>query len=1165
MLPPLIVIPRYKSLSMRLGLLLLALVCGHSVALAQWQQIPRINIAFGSKSSATSGPALMAQAQLVGSTPLALSSSAMSVETPSSDITALAQGLLNSPERIFEYVLNNIAYEHYYGSKKGARLTLLEGGGNDYDQCALLIALLNQAAANTGTTTWTMSYQKGNQIVPYGDGTGNDFVSWTGTPSALFPGMTWTQAWSSVGYNSDPFASDSVLSGWTDAAKEKYLLAWDFSIQRGWPNSLATYDPTTKSLVLERIWVKFVRGTTTYLLDPSFKRSVRATPFAALGTAMGYNRSTFISAAAASTPSNSYTIGDVSASGIQTKLSQYTSSLTSAIKASAAPNQSVEDFLGRMKIVPVEIGATLPTATPLTPSGTASDLPSIPDASRVTITFEIGRNPTGPNKSYYQSVTIPVSDLAGQRLALTFSGTTVNLIQEDNTTSPLLSVTTSDASVRLDTTFAYPNNYVSDTTTADPVGHLYSRNDAYAYAIVYGFTPNGLHLRQRQRILDGYLRSAKALTGATYDAAGNLNLSSISDATLKRQCITETLNVMGLTWLYHTRLSERVVGDQLSTDMIAHHRLGRMAQEGSYYIDVYQQFAGCYSLAGSQNDATQAFQLTGFFDSAHEHGLIEQMQPSTAGAASTMKVISIANNVPHEAIFVANTHSWNEVSAPVSYYLLSNGYPQSFLTAVGNGIAAGYTYLIPAHPTYTLGSWTGFGYLKMSTTYVGMMIGAGTPLNGGYNSQTGIVTSQTGSNDQSAPAANLTNGDATQPVTNSPTFNVPQETAADPVDMSTGAFVQEKEDLGLGETEPRGLHLVRQYNSNSANFDPTGLGWGWTHSYNINATLRSAPDAGISEGTPYDMAAYLASVFAAIDIFRSGSGYPARDWTLMSLIANWGVNNLKNNAVSIALGKESMQFIKQPDGSYQPPAMSTLTLTKDGTSGDYSLKERYGRTFLFSANTALRCTRITDFDGKIMTLTYDAAHAYRLTKTTDASSRTLTFNYTGTRLSSVTDNSSPVRTVTYLAADGDGNLTGCTDPEGQTWSYTYLNRLVTQTSNPDGAVVIQNTYDAQNRVVTQLNQGLAARNWSFFWSGVRNVEQSPLGQLTTYFYDRRGRSLGSMDGDGNRSRLAYDGQDHVVQSTTPKGETTTYTFDANQNLTVVTDPLGATTTNTWDA
>ena len=25
----------------------------------------------------------------------------------------------------------------------------------------------------------------------------------------------------------------------------------------------------------------------------------------------------------------------------------------------------------------------------------------------------------------------------------------------------------------------------------DPVGHLYTRNDSYAYAIVYGFTPNG--------------------------------------------------------------------------------------------------------------------------------------------------------------------------------------------------------------------------------------------------------------------------------------------------------------------------------------------------------------------------------------------------------------------------------------------------------------------------------------------------------------------------------------------------------------------------------------------------------------------------------------------------------------------------------------------------
>lgn len=58
------------------------------------------------------------------------------------EIQALARGLQYDPLNIFHFVRNRVAYECYYGSKKGAHLTLMEMGGNDYDQSSLLIALL---------------------------------------------------------------------------------------------------------------------------------------------------------------------------------------------------------------------------------------------------------------------------------------------------------------------------------------------------------------------------------------------------------------------------------------------------------------------------------------------------------------------------------------------------------------------------------------------------------------------------------------------------------------------------------------------------------------------------------------------------------------------------------------------------------------------------------------------------------------------------------------------------------------------------------------------------------------------------------------------------------------------------------------------------------------
>ncbi len=53
------------------------------------------------------------------------------------EIQALADGLQDDPPNIFNYVHDHIKFVLYFGSKKGAELTLLEKSGNDFDQCGL--------------------------------------------------------------------------------------------------------------------------------------------------------------------------------------------------------------------------------------------------------------------------------------------------------------------------------------------------------------------------------------------------------------------------------------------------------------------------------------------------------------------------------------------------------------------------------------------------------------------------------------------------------------------------------------------------------------------------------------------------------------------------------------------------------------------------------------------------------------------------------------------------------------------------------------------------------------------------------------------------------------------------------------------------------------------
>ncbi|NJD06724.1 MAG: hypothetical protein FIA97_09540, partial [Methylococcaceae bacterium] len=61
-------------------------------------------------------------------------------QTP--EIQALAKSLDYSPRKIYQYVYNEIAFELYYGSLKGAQGTLLAKAGGSTDQASLLIALL---------------------------------------------------------------------------------------------------------------------------------------------------------------------------------------------------------------------------------------------------------------------------------------------------------------------------------------------------------------------------------------------------------------------------------------------------------------------------------------------------------------------------------------------------------------------------------------------------------------------------------------------------------------------------------------------------------------------------------------------------------------------------------------------------------------------------------------------------------------------------------------------------------------------------------------------------------------------------------------------------------------------------------------------------------------
>ncbi len=257
--------------------------------------------------------------------------------------------------------------------------------------------------------------------------------------------------------------------------------------------------------------------------------------------------------------------------------------------------------------------------------------------------------------------------------------------------------------------------------------------------------------------------------------------------------------------------------------------------------------------------------------------------------------------------------------------------------------------------------------------------------------------------------------------------------------------------------------------------------------------------------------------------------------------------------MSVTLGKDTVQFVKQPNGAFTPPANCTMTLIQ--TNGAYWLQQRHGNTFKF--NPSGYGTNITGQYNQSLKIDY----TNNLPKSiTDWKGRAFTFNYTGGKLTSVTDGT---RTIGYGYTGND--LTSFTDAEGKTSSYLYdTNHQITATFDALSALVVSNLYDASGHVTTQYTMGDTNKTWRIFWTGWRNIEQDPAGGQRVFTYDDKARLVSLQDALGKTSAMAYDGQNHLVLTVSPLNETNRFIYDGNHNVTNAIDALGYTNQFIYD-
>ena len=904
-----------------------------------------------------------------------------------------------------------------------------------------------------------------------------------------------------------------------------------FYVERHYPTYYySTSD--TNTFWFQRVWVTLTVGSTNYYLDPSFKVSEPVSGIN-LSSAMGFSSNSVMSAAAGT--SGGYYVTNLNETALRNTLTGYTTNLLGYLQNNN-PNATLQQILGGWQIVP-STNTTLATgllfpyyqwnqAGAVMPVVNWSNEPTNL-MSALTITF------AGTNYQWF------IPQLKGQRISLTYDASgTAQLWQDD---SNLVQHATSGSSGTTNVVFYinhpfgtwnFTNNVLMDNGTGDQIStNSYQRTNS-TYAILYAFEPDWGWLKERQSQLDNY------------------RLQGLADTS--RQVTSETLNVMGLNWMLQTTVAEQLLAQQLGILPQWHHRIGRMAQETGkgYYVDVYAETSGEMPNTGvdaaSSDRANKEFVLFGYFGSALEHGIIEQLQNTNLVGASTVKMLEIAN-ANGQAIYLANNTNWT-TGANISSKVVN--YDSTTKNLLGAYASAGYNILLPQNGSNHVagaGSWAGYGYdaeLNTSSNQNSKLAISGN-YHGGYVSDP-TATANPSYVNQSADSQ-------PQYFTATPILT-PNPTGADPVNMADGTFQIEHTDLTIGQSEPKGITLSRYYNSARRFSNPAGMAGGWTHNYSVNASTIAAPQAGLGDTTPAQAAPMIAATCAAIGVFND-TNPDAKNWMVSILIAKWGVDQLSKNAVSVVLGNDTVQFVKQPSGAFTPPANCTMSLTQNGSL--YSLQQRRGNTFNF--DSLGRLNTIVDQYNNTLSLTYSNG----LVKTvSDWKGRSLNFTYSGSQLASVADSAS--RSVSY-GYSGQGDLNSFTDPESKTSTYLYdTNHQVTATFDALSQLVVSNIYDGFGHVVQQYTQGATNKLWKIFWSGWQTVEQDPAGGQRVFTYDDQGRLVSVKDQLGNLSQTFYDGQNHIIATVSPLNETNQFIFDGNNNVIYSIDSLGYTNQFVFD-
>lgn len=209
----------------------------------------------------------------------------------------------------------------------------------------------------------------------------------------------------------------------------------------------------------------------------------------------------------------------------------------------------------------------------------------------------------------------------------------------------------------------------------------------------------------------------------------------------------------------------------------------------------------------------------------------------------------------------------------------------------------------------------------------------------------------------------------------------------------------------------------------------------------------------------------------------------------------------------------------------------------------------------------------------VVTNTYSYDGKGRIISKTDANGDAVKYGYSGSKLSSITDDIGSYVNITYGT---NGKPLTSKAGDGTTCSYVYdedgrcTSRTISYISNGEAKQsTINYTYDKAGRVISTVDSDGNVINTEYNAAGKPTVETDKNGNQTRYTYDKlgnltritypdntsesftydkNGNNITAVDRAGRTAAMAYDKAGNLVSKTYAGGVSMNYKYDANYRL-----------------